>query len=172
MTQPGYQEGNERVLWWKVAMHLDEAKLSAANAMGHNLDDQTRVLALQDKLREAQAILLEIFHTKGLLPSDMNGKFEVPLPVAPPPVPPPPVPPPPVPLPVPPSLVMDAVPATKATASEIAEEVASVPASAAQEAAVYEAAIEDSAPPTEAVVEVPVAASSSVVLEAPTELEA
>jgi hypothetical protein len=54
--------------WWKVALHLDEAQLALSNAMAHNLDDQRPVFALQDRLREGQAILLEIFRMKGLLP--------------------------------------------------------------------------------------------------------
>lgn len=76
MTQPGYQEGSERGWWWKVAKHLDEAQLASVNAMAHNLDDQSAVFALQDKLREAQAILLHIFRVKGLLPSLANGVAE------------------------------------------------------------------------------------------------
>lgn len=73
MAQPGYQPGSEGVYWWKVAMHLDEANIALANAMAHNLDDPTPVFALQDKLREAQVILLEIFRAKGLLPGSTNG---------------------------------------------------------------------------------------------------
>lgn len=91
MTQPVYQEGNERAWWWKVAKHLDEAQLASVNAMSHNLDDQTPVFAFQDKLREAQAILLEIFRWKGLLPVVTNGTPEAPpeaLPEAPPAAPP------------------------------------------------------------------------------------
>lgn len=71
--QPGYQPGSEPVYWWKVAMHLDEASIALANAMAHNLDDQSSVFVLQDKLREAQALLLEIFRAKGLLPESTNG---------------------------------------------------------------------------------------------------
>jgi hypothetical protein len=81
MTQPGYQDGSEPMWWWKVALHLDEAQLALANAMAHNLDDQRPVFALQDRLREAQAILLEIFRAKGLLPGSTNGKGELPMPM-------------------------------------------------------------------------------------------
>lgn len=78
MPQRGYQEGSEILWWWKVAQHLDEAQRSLVNAMVHNLDDQTVVFALQDKLREGQALLLGIFGMKGLLPAAVNGKVEVP----------------------------------------------------------------------------------------------
>jgi hypothetical protein len=60
--------------WWKVALHLDEAQIALANAMAHNLADQRPIFALQDKLREGQAILLEIFRAKGLLPGQTNGQ--------------------------------------------------------------------------------------------------
>jgi len=73
MTQVGYQPDGERVWWWRVAHHLDEAKLSLTNAIAHNLDDQKLPITLQDKLHEAQTILLEIFYAKHLLPSSMNG---------------------------------------------------------------------------------------------------
>lgn len=73
MSQPGYQEDSQQIWWWKVAKHLDATQLAAVNAMAHNLDDQSAVLALQDKLREAQVILLEIFRGKGMLPGDPNG---------------------------------------------------------------------------------------------------
>jgi hypothetical protein len=73
MPQPGYQSGSEPMWWWKVAMHLDEAQLALSNAMAHNLDDQRPVFALQDCLREGQAILLDIFRAKGLLPAQSNG---------------------------------------------------------------------------------------------------
>jgi hypothetical protein len=75
MSQPVYQKGSEPVWWWRVAKHLDDAQLSSVNAMAHNLDDQTLVFALQDKMREAQVILLEIFRSKGLLPA-VNGAAE------------------------------------------------------------------------------------------------
>lgn len=83
MTHPGYQPGSEPVWWWKVALHLDEAQTALANAMAHNLDDQRPVFALQDRLREGQAILLEIFRAKGLLPGSTNGRAHVPPPGAP-----------------------------------------------------------------------------------------
>src|SRR5436190_1585355 len=82
MPQIGYQEGSELMWWWKVAMHLDEAQLALANAMAHNLDDQKPVFALQDRLREGQAMLLEIFRAKGLLPAASNGAAAVPPPPA------------------------------------------------------------------------------------------
>jgi hypothetical protein len=72
-TQPGYQEGSEPMWWWKVAQHLDLAQAALANAMAHNLEDQTLVFALQDKLVEGQKILLEIFRGKGLLSAVSNG---------------------------------------------------------------------------------------------------
>ena len=88
MTQPGYQEGSEPMWWWKVARHLDEAQLALTNAMAHNLDDPRPVLALHDRLREGQAILLEIFRMKGLLPGATNGTAAVPVAEMPmPPVP-------------------------------------------------------------------------------------
>lgn len=101
MTQPGYQAGSEPLWWWKVALHLDEAQLALANAMAHNLDDQRPVFAIQDRLREGQAILLEIFRMKGLLPGAPNGTTAVPMPPMPG-VPMPPMPPMPgVPMPMP-----------------------------------------------------------------------
>lgn len=78
MVQPGYNPANESVLWWKVAMHLDEAQLALANAMALNVDDPTAVHALQEKIREGQAILLTIFRAKGLLPAAPNGKHAMP----------------------------------------------------------------------------------------------
>jgi len=80
MTRPGYQEGSEPMLWWKVARHLDAAQLALANAMAHNVDDPRPMQALYDRLREGQAILLEIFHAKGLLPGSSNGKAAAPPP--------------------------------------------------------------------------------------------
>lgn len=74
MAPVGYQEGSEKMWWWKVAMHIDEAQQALANAMAHNLDDQKPVFALQDRLREGQAILLDIFRSKGLLPVAPNGQ--------------------------------------------------------------------------------------------------
>ena len=68
MTTPGYTPGGERDWWWKVADHLDKAVIASVNAMVHNVDAQDQVFKLQDKLREAQTILLQIFQAKGLLP--------------------------------------------------------------------------------------------------------
>ena len=68
MQQPGYQQGSERAWWWKVAKHLDETNLALGNALAHNLDDPTLPLAFGDAIRQAQAILLEIFRAKNLLP--------------------------------------------------------------------------------------------------------
>ncbi len=59
---------NEALLWWKIALHLDEAQLSLVNVMAMNVDDPRAIYALQEKVREAQAILLDIFGAKGLLP--------------------------------------------------------------------------------------------------------
>lgn len=73
MTQPGYQQGSESVWWWKVALHLDEAQLALTNAMAHNVEDSRLIHALHDRLRDGQAILLEIFHAKGLLSRSTNG---------------------------------------------------------------------------------------------------
>jgi hypothetical protein len=73
MTQPGYQQGAERAWWWKVAQHLDATVLAATNAMAHNVDDPTLVVAFQETVRQAQAILFEIFRAKGLLPAAPNG---------------------------------------------------------------------------------------------------
>lgn len=140
MTQPGYREGDDRPLWWKVAKHLDEARLSAVNALAHGLDDPTLALALQDKLRDAQVILLEIFRVKGLLPSGMNGRAEVPLP----------------PMGFP-SMTEES--ASVAPAAEVLAAVevspAQAPVFAAEEAAAYEAAVEDPQSPTGVVVAVP-----------------
>lgn len=73
MTQAGYQEGSERHWWWKVAQHVDEAQLALANAAAHNTGDPGPVILLQDRMREAQAILLHIFREKGLVPAATNG---------------------------------------------------------------------------------------------------
>jgi len=73
MTQPGYQQGSEKIWWWKVAMHLDEAQVALANAMAHNLDDPSLIFVLQDRLRDGQAILLAIFQQKGLVPTTLDG---------------------------------------------------------------------------------------------------
>src|SRR4029079_18374619 len=63
--------------WWKVAQHLDDAQLALVNAMVHNVDDPRSVHALRDRLREGQAILLEIFHSKGLIPGTSHGGPEM-----------------------------------------------------------------------------------------------
>ena len=80
MPGPGYQEGGEPMWWWKVALHLDEAQAALANAMAHNVDDPRPAHALYHRLREGQAILLEIFRAKGLVPGAPNGRIEVPMP--------------------------------------------------------------------------------------------
>jgi hypothetical protein len=67
----------EAAAWWKVAKHLDEALLAATIAMTLNVDDPTAVHALQGRLREAQATLLEIFWGKGLLPGGMPAAAPV-----------------------------------------------------------------------------------------------
>ena len=82
--------GNERMAWWKVAMHLDEAQHALSNAMAHNVDDPQLMHTLYSRLREGQAILLEIFRAKDLLPAAPNGTIEAPsagIPVMPPAVP-------------------------------------------------------------------------------------
>ena len=81
--QPGYQQGSEPMWWWKVAQHLDEAQLAFANAMSHNVDDPRLMHALYDRLRDGQAILLEIFRAKGLLPGATNGTAGGPMPGGP-----------------------------------------------------------------------------------------
>ena len=78
--QPGYQQGSEPMWWWKVAQHLDEAQLAFANAMAHNVDDPRLMQALYDRLRDGQAILLEIFRAKGLIPGATNGTAGGPMP--------------------------------------------------------------------------------------------
>ncbi len=87
MPSPGYQEGSELLWWWKVAQHIDEAQLALVNAMVHNLDDPRPMHALQDRLREGQTILLEIFRMKGLLPAAPSGKVEGRMPAMPMPMP-------------------------------------------------------------------------------------
>lgn len=95
MPPVGYQDGGgdggEKAWWWKIALHLDAAQLALTNAMVHNLDDPRPVQALQESLREGQAILLEIFRVKGLLPAS-NGKTQAPTPPTPPTPPLPPTP--------------------------------------------------------------------------------
>src|SRR5438477_280634 len=77
MTQPGYQEGGERMWWWKTAQYLDAAMMASVNAMAHNVDGQASVFDFQEKLRQAQVILLEIFTMKGIVkaapPNGANG---------------------------------------------------------------------------------------------------
>lgn len=82
MTQPGYQAGSEPMWWWKVAQHLDDAQLALSNAMAHNVDDPRPVQALYTRLREGQAILLDIFRMKGLLPAEPPAPV-VPMPGGP-----------------------------------------------------------------------------------------
>ena len=81
--QPGFQQGSEPMWWWKVAQHLDDAQLALANAMSHNVDDPRLMHALYDRLRDGQAILLEIFRAKGLLPGATNGTAGGPMPSGP-----------------------------------------------------------------------------------------
>lgn len=135
MTQSN-REGDDRPLWWRVAKHLDEARIAAVNALAHGLDDPTLAIALQDKLRDAQVTLLEIFRAKGLLPPAENGKTAAPLP----PMGFPPMPPMPEAVAPPPVAVVEAVPEQPTV-------------SAAEEAAAYEAAVE--APAAAVVAEVP-----------------
>lgn len=54
--------------WWKTAQHLDEAQAATANAIAANVDDPAAALAFQEILRQAQAALLEVFRSRGLLP--------------------------------------------------------------------------------------------------------
>jgi hypothetical protein len=75
--QPGYQEGNERTWWWRVAQHIDAAQLALVNAATLNKSDPASVIALQERMREAQAILLHIFRAKGLMTS-FNGAASAP----------------------------------------------------------------------------------------------
>jgi len=72
---------------WKVALHLDEAQLALASALAHNVEDPGLIHGLYDRLREGQAILLEILRVKGLIPGSISGAAEAPLPSPPPPMP-------------------------------------------------------------------------------------
>jgi len=176
MTQPGYQAGSEPMWWWKVAQHLDETQLALANAMSHNVDDPQLVHALQDRLREGQAVLFEIFRAKGLLPGATNGKADVPpgmpmqgMPGMPmpgmsmPEMPAPPVPPPPGGWWSGPSSAVSEAPVTAPT-SEPPQD----PPLAADEPAVPEA--DHVAAPTDA--EPPIVVSSEDVVPAPIVVEA
>lgn len=137
--QPGYQPAGEALWWWKVAQHLDDAQLAIVNALAHNADDPSAIHALQDRVREGQALLLEIFRAKGLLPRAGNGIVTPPPPSAQPPAPPPPLPG--IPSPVGAALAADepAVPeADQAAASEDPAEDRSSTASAAPAAPAVE----------------------------------
>jgi hypothetical protein len=61
------QQGSESMWWWMVAKHLDETQHALVNAVARNVDDPTLLHAFGDTIRQAHAILLEIFHAKGLL---------------------------------------------------------------------------------------------------------
>jgi hypothetical protein len=61
------QQGSENMWWCMVAKHLDETQLALVNAIARNVDDPTLLHAFEDTVRQAQAILLEILHAKGLL---------------------------------------------------------------------------------------------------------
>lgn len=78
MAHPGFNPADERTWWWKVAKHLDDAQLALLNAFAHNVDDPRPLQDLQARLREGQAILLYIFHAKGLLPGSLPGSNTVP----------------------------------------------------------------------------------------------
>ena len=70
MPSPGQPvPASERAWWWKVAKHIDDAQLAAANALALNVDDPSRIHMLQETLRQGQAILLQIFQAKGVLPA-------------------------------------------------------------------------------------------------------
>ena len=76
MTQAGHNPGTERMWWWKAAKHLDEAQIAIVNALAHNVDDPSAIFALQQRLREGQAILFEIFQAKQLLPGSARVAAE------------------------------------------------------------------------------------------------
>ena len=80
---PSYQQGSEGAWWWKVAQSLDTTAIACTNATAHNLDDQTVVFVFQDRIREAQVLLLEILRSKGLLPAALPGMSEVRIPEVP-----------------------------------------------------------------------------------------
>lgn len=161
MAHTEYEEGNAGALWWKVALHLDEAQLSLANALAHNVDNLPNAFSLQDRLREAQALLLEIFRAKGLVPMSVAGA--PPSPSMPPPMVPPMVPsmaPPMVPSmplsrvpPMPPSMVPPMPPSmvevpfpTMPTGGEQAPSSADMLEGVEQEAAAYEDVMVEVAP--------------------------
>jgi hypothetical protein len=62
-------QNQERALWWKVAQHLDDAQKALISVMALNTDDPTFIHGLQAMLRDGQAVLYEIFRSKGLLPA-------------------------------------------------------------------------------------------------------
>jgi hypothetical protein len=72
--------------WWRVAHQLDLAQIALVNAMAYNVDDPKIVHALEVKLREAQAVLFEIFKGKGLLPPAVPQTAGSPQQAAQPPV--------------------------------------------------------------------------------------
>lgn len=82
---------NEAMLWWKVALHIDEAQLALANvcaiAKQGPVEDPRLVYALQERLREAQAFLLGIFGEKDLLPTVAAPPPRAPAPSMPPQMP-------------------------------------------------------------------------------------
>lgn len=121
---PAQPAAAEKKLWWQVALHLDEAKLAAVNAMALNVDDPRAIIALQEVIGQAQAILLDIFVGKGLLPASQ---------IIPPPV-----------VPVEASVEAEASVETEASAEPPAEEPATSSAEPAEET-IQEAAPE--APP-------------------------
>lgn len=81
MAPVGFQEGTEKLWWWKVAFHLDEAQIALANATAHNVDDPRMQQTLYDRLREGQGVLLQILAAKGLIPRATNGVHNAPPPV-------------------------------------------------------------------------------------------
>ena len=84
-------------LWWKVAMHVDEAQQCLVGVLAQDPTDPVAPL-MQEGLRSMQAILLDIFRAKGLVPPDPSSAAPF-VPFAPPSAPPsapdggPPVPP-------------------------------------------------------------------------------
>ena len=160
MTQPGYNPANEPMWWWKVALHLDEAQAALANVMAHNADDPRLAHALYGRLREGQAILLEIFRMKGLLPGSPNGKIDVPMPE--------------MPVPAVPAVPMPGVPVPTSIGGEAATAVPTTdveqrPPLAAEEPAVSEAdQVAVVAPEQPAAEDSPEPAVPAIALEVPT----